>query len=409
MSRKGLALILTLSMILSMCQVSVYGINFTDMPNNWSTEALERAVENGLLKGNDGKIKGEDSLTRAEMATIINRAFNTEAKASLVKFSDVLKDKWYYEDMEKAVQMGTFVGSGNKLNPEQKITREEAFVVMARAFKIADAKTGELNKFSDAKDISDWAQNEISSLVSAGYIAGSDGKIHPKQEITRAEFAKIMDNLVKTYVHNEGEYTKDYQGNVMINNAGVTLKGITITGDLIIGDGVGDGEVILDNVTLTGRMVVRGGGENSIKIIGNTNIKNIIIARVDGIVRVYTEKGIEIGEVTVDGTDDVILDGDFKSVTLTSKDVTVMAKNSKIESALVLGENSKIIVDKDSTLEKITVNAKDVKIEGKGIVKEVAANADRVTVTVIGTKVTASEERQGVMAGDKNVGKVKLK
>ena len=33
------------------------------------------------------------------------------------------------------------------------------------------------------------------------------------------------------------------------------MKGVTIDGDLIIGDGVGDGEVILDDVIVTGRLV----------------------------------------------------------------------------------------------------------------------------------------------------------
>ena len=71
-------------------------------------------------------------------------------------------------------------------------------------------------------------------------------------------------------------------GNIMINTPGVTLKNLKVNGDLILGDGVGDGEVILDSVEVTGRMVVRGGGVNSIIIKGNSNVSNVVIARIDG-------------------------------------------------------------------------------------------------------------------------------
>jgi len=165
-----------------------------------------------------------------------------------------------------------------------------------------------------------------------------------------------MDNLIKNYINKEGTYTEDYSGNLMINVPNVTLKGLTITGDLIIGDGVGNGTVTLDSVTVTGRTVLRGGGENSIRIIGNSNIQNIIIARVDGVVRVYSEDGTEIGEVIVDGSDDVIIEGTFGTVTLLASNVTVTATDATIESATVDGEDSKIVVEENSTINTINRN-----------------------------------------------------
>lgn len=200
MKKRGLALILSLAMIVSILPITAFGADFTDMPNDWSTAALEKAVSNGLLKGDNGKIRAEDSLTRAEMATIVNRAFNAVEKAPLTKFNDLAANKWYYEEMAKAVKMETFVGSGDKLNPEASITREEAFVVLARAFKISEKDAGVLDGFSDKNSISDWAMDEVAALVLTGYVAGSNGQINPKNNITRAEFAQIMDNLVKTYI-----------------------------------------------------------------------------------------------------------------------------------------------------------------------------------------------------------------
>src|SRR5690606_17936650 len=123
---------------------------------------------------------------------------------------------------------------------------------------------------------------------------------------------------------------------------------------------------------------------NSIRIIGNSNIQNIIIARVDGVVRVYSEDGTELGEVIVDGSDDVIIEGTFGTVTLLASNVTVTATDATIESATVDGEDSKIVVEENSTINTITVTGQGTTIEGKGKVESVEANANDVTVNTPG-------------------------
>ena len=80
----------------------------------------------------------------------------------------------------------------DRLYPDNSISREEAFIVLARAFKLSGGNANILDKFTDKNDISDWAREGISSLVAAGYISGSDGRINPKHNITRAEFAQVM-------------------------------------------------------------------------------------------------------------------------------------------------------------------------------------------------------------------------
>ena len=304
---------------------------FTDMPNNWSTEALQNAANNGLLKGDNGRLRPGDNLTRAELASIINRAFGATAKATLTGYQDVSEKSWYYEEMAKALQMGTFQGGGDGLlRPQDPITRQEVFVVMARAFKLNHGSDANLNGFTDQARISSWAKSAAAALVDAGYIKGSNGRLNPKENITRAEFAKIMDSMLNGYVNSPGTIDEVPVGNVMINVPGVTVKNLAVKGDLIIGDGVGEENVSLENVTIAGRLVVRGGGENSILITGNSKVDSIIITKVKGKVRVITAEGTEIGEVLADGSDDVILEGNFSSITVQSNNIVVNAVNAKI-------------------------------------------------------------------------------
>lgn len=397
MIKRSLAVVLTLVMVLSLSPLVGVAEQFSDMPSDWSTEALEKAVENGLIQGYDGKIWPNKNLTRAEMATVINRSFGTYKEASLKSFDDMNDTKWYYDEMAKAVQMRTFRGDGKNLNPENNITREEAFVVLARALKLTPTNVRPLG-FTDLGDVSSWATGEIYAMINAGYVQGSNGRINPKANITRAEFAKVMDNVIKQYISEADVVTEVVEGNIMVNVPGVELKDLTITGDLIVGDGVGDGSLTLNNIKIEGRLVVRGGGENSIIIKGNSEINIKIVARVDGTVRVYNEAGIEIGEVIVDGANDVILEGNFTNITILAPNVNVYAVDATINTSTISGQNSKLVVREGSTIEKIIIEASGVKVEGNGTVEnvEVKSGGNNSIITTPNTSIVVTEGVSGV-------------
>ncbi|MDF3000783.1 MAG: hypothetical protein K0Q48_902, partial [Bacillota bacterium] len=189
--KKVLSVLLVLVMILGITPTiaAAETPQFSDMPGDWSKAAMEKAVSNGLLTGSDGKIMPQENLTRAQLATILNRAFGSSQKASLAAFSDVKAGAWYYDEMAKAVSMGTFQGTGGKLSPESVVTRQEVFTVLARAFKLPSEGSATLSKFSDASAVSSWAQSSVSALAAAGYINGTNGRLNPAANITRAEFA----------------------------------------------------------------------------------------------------------------------------------------------------------------------------------------------------------------------------
>ena len=377
---------------------------FTDMPNNWSTTALENAVDNGLLKGDNGRLRPGDSLTRAEMASIINRAFGATAEAALTGYQDVSEKSWYYEEMGKALQMGTFQGGGEGLlRPQDPITRQEVFVVVARAFKLNNGSNANLNGFADQAKISSWAMSAAAALVDAGYIQGSNGRLNPKENITRAEFAKIMDSMLTGYLNAPGSVEEIPSGNVMINVPGVTLKNLAVKGDLIIGDGVGEGNVFLENVTIAGRLVVRGGGENSILITGNSKVDSIIIAKVKGKVRVFTADGTEIGEVLADGSDDVILEGNFANIIIQSNNIVVNTVKAEIGEASIEGNNSTLLVGSGSSVETVRVTGNNVTIEGSGDVDAVQVYSANVVVKTMNTAVTAETGSAGVDAAGTSV------
>ena len=260
----------------------------------WYTEAVNAAVDNGLLYGKSATIIDPNGdMTRAEMAAIINRSFGCYAKADISKYKDVSKDKWYFEDVAMAVQMGTYNGRSNTaMAPDAPITRQEAMTVVARALELdydAYAKT-ELSAFSDRSEISNWALPYVRAMVGADYIHGRGKLLAPLDNITRAEFAQIFHNIIGTYIVSKGTYDKDIKGSVLIRTDEVTLKDMTVDGDLIIGCGAADGKIVLDNVTVKGRLLVWGGGTKAVYCNNGTNMPAVVVARVDDAVKVIYDR-----------------------------------------------------------------------------------------------------------------------
>ena len=279
--KRIISLILAGAMLLPMNVFAgtVKASDFKDMPSDWSAEHLIKAVDNGLLTGSDGNINASGALTAAELATIINRAFGAKETASLDEFTDVAPTAWYREDMAKAVKMGTFKGANGKLSPESPVTRERAFTVLARAFALDSGSSSALSAFADKDDVSAWAASSTAALVSAGHVNGSDGKINPKSNITRAEFAKLINSLASSYIDKNGTDSKTVNGNAVVRESGVSLSGLTVNGDLIIADGAEN--IKLDNVKVTGRIIIRGSADK-VKTTGSTSAAKGMITVKDG-------------------------------------------------------------------------------------------------------------------------------
>ena len=260
----------------------------------WYAEAVSAAVDNGLLYGKSSTtLDPNGDMTRAEMAAIINRSFGCYKAADISQYKDVAKSKWYYKDVALAVQMGTYNGrSSSSMAPDAPITREEAMTVVARALELdyeAYAKT-DLSKFADAKNVSAWALPYVRAMVGADYIHGRTKGLEPLDNITRAEFAQIFHNIIGTYITEKGNYGKDIKGSVLIRTEDVTLKDMTVDGDLIVGCGAADGKIVLDNVTVKGRLLVWGGGTKAVYCNNGTNMPAVVVARVDDAVKVIYDR-----------------------------------------------------------------------------------------------------------------------
>lgn len=184
-----------------------------------------------------------------------------------------------------------------------------------------------------------------------------DGIVNPKGEITRAETAKMLCNLSGQIFNAEGKYTKDTDGNVLVNTPDVILKDMVVSGDLYLTEGIEQGDVTLDNIIVKGRTYIKGGGENSINII-KSKLGEIIVKKEDKKVRIVIDENTDISNIII-----------YENTILTIK------KGAKIELIKVKGETS-IEVEKGAKVGKIEIESKNVEIKAEGNIDSVTSTED---------------------------------
>lgn len=223
------------------------------------------------------------------------------------------------------------------------------------------------------------ASESVAALVAGGYVNGANGMLNLKNNITRAEFAKVITGMAASYVGAEGVSGKTVEGNVIVRESGASLSGMTINGDLIIADSAD--KVSLDNVKVTGRIVIRGGADAG---------RPSRIPRPER--ACWSAARTARPAISVSG-------GSVGTVTAKS-DLTVTGGGVD---KVVLESGASLAVSKGASVGSVTVSDSGSRVSGEGTVTAVQANASSVTVSTKNTKVTAATGVSGVKAGDKTV------
>lgn len=170
----------------------------SDINGHWASTAMQEFIDAGYIKGSGGKYTPDGNMSRAQFSAIVNRMMGYSAESrDISKFKDIKTDSWYRSDLAKALAAGYMSGtSSDTMSPEASVTREQAFVILARILKLS-ATESEADKtlasYKDAGSVAPWAKNSVAALVKAGYVSGdNNGNINPKKSLTRAEGVTVL-------------------------------------------------------------------------------------------------------------------------------------------------------------------------------------------------------------------------
>ena len=178
---------------------------FSDInPTSWYFNAVNYAVNNNILSGlNETTFGPNDKLTRGMMVTILYRMEgNPAVPSSAPTFTDVKDNKkWYYKAVRWAAAKGIVSGyNDGKFGPTDNITREQLAIILYKYAKYKGkdvSKANDLSGFTDSNKVASYALKQVKWAVGAGVITGSNGKLNPKGNATRAEVAAMMEKYCK--------------------------------------------------------------------------------------------------------------------------------------------------------------------------------------------------------------------
>ncbi|MFF2886264.1 S-layer homology domain-containing protein, partial [Paenibacillus sp. NPDC057967] len=183
-------------------------LEFSDVEKHWAKDAVNDMGSRMVASGTgDGKFSPNRDITRAEFVAIIVRGLGLKPSKEAAPFLDVKGTDWYNNAISTAVAYQLIDGFGDgTFRPNDKITREQAMVIVVRAMKItglnakllAQSAESLLHPFADAPALSDWAKSSVADNIQAGIIMGrSNTQLAPKAYITRAEVATVIQRLLQ--------------------------------------------------------------------------------------------------------------------------------------------------------------------------------------------------------------------
>lgn len=161
-----------------------------DFPT-WAATAAQRWEDCGKL---EESLSPEHVMTRGEVAVAIDRVMVYAAQAENASV-DLSNDDPQAPALLRLVAAGVLQGNGaGQLLPRAPVTRQEAAVMVARAFDLAGEWDG---SYSDWGQVATWAQPAVSAVTKAGLMQGDQGLFRPQAQITYAETIKLLTTAVE--------------------------------------------------------------------------------------------------------------------------------------------------------------------------------------------------------------------
>lgn len=337
------------------------GNGYSDTQGHWGEDAIDRWSGYGVISGTGSGLFDPDApLTRAQAAQIFANLLNLSATASVAQYTDVAVGSWYYDAIAKCVAAGILNGTGsNTMSPNTYVSREELFVMFARALGIQPQASAGVT-FTDSASTASWAAGYVNALADMGVVGGSgDGTLAPKADIDRASVVALLDKAITAYGNTSGATVGSSSGIVLVVADNVTVMG-SVESLVVAGGSAGISGSTVGSISVVGESA-------SVSVGGSANVGQVSVTGANASVTVR-------GEATVSG-------------------VTIADT----------AQGAELTVSGDATVTAVDSAAQNVTISGDGTIEAATVSGDNTTVDTNGTDLTVSEGTTGVTENDKGV------
>lgn len=251
---------------------------YRDTKDHYAKESVKRWSEYGVVNGYQGFFRPNDKITRGELAVILNRILSYRNQFQVAtNFSD-LENKFYTQSVLALNEQGILKGNNNALRPNDTVTREEAAVLLVRAFGL-EGKSAGVVAAKDGSEVSVWAKDAITLLMEQQFMKGYEGKVFPKNNLTRAEIVTLLDNMIGQYIDKSGEYEVKQPSNpnqlIIIRAGDVKIKGSVPFNNLILSASKDLTSVYLENAQVK-ELKILDRADNLILLLEKSKVENLV-------------------------------------------------------------------------------------------------------------------------------------
>ena len=399
---------------------------FPDIAGHWAEDALNTAVEMGLINGVDDRMLPNNAVKRSEALVMLNRALGATIVDDTSGLTGTSSNAWYAEDLGKAIHLG-LIDKNNSRNFDTAATRAEAFEWFASAFVFNRAEAGEdaLSAFTDTGSMTAAQKQAAAALVSEGIVNGMTATtLEPQSTLTRAQFVTMITRVADEIIASQAEGETEEEAPAPITGGTIfaapetVIENTALSGDLIFSaptqkvtldavtahdrvalKGTEAAEVNLSNASSLGLLALDPAGTANVSLTDNSTVDTLVVAGEGGTVNyagaadtveiVASNRTINLYSFSADtviitGSDNtIVVDGAVGSVAINGgAKNNHLTLNKSVDNLLVAGVGS--TVDGKGKAGSVDIRAVDcnVSITADSMVENIDAGLTGVSLTM---------------------------
>lgn len=193
----------------------LFAPNVSQLKGSFAEADIKKLYSMGVLDGDTKFYVPNQAVTRGEFTTMLVKAIKLPIDTSYqtqtargkkavpinIVFPDVLPERADYPYIMAAYNAQLAIGrSLGNFYADSGMQREEAIVMIMRALGLSNLglEPTPITPYADDASISDWAKKDIYAATVLGLIRPDEqGKIYPKQTMTKAEAAVLINQLIE--------------------------------------------------------------------------------------------------------------------------------------------------------------------------------------------------------------------
>ncbi len=188
---------------------TAFAAAYSDVADNaWYRTAVDYVSEHNLMAGTGGgNFEPETPMSRVMLVTVLHRIEGTPSVSGNGGFSDVPENSYYTTAVAWAAENNIVAGVGSsRFAPHNLITREQFATIL---YRYADVKGYDISAFAafdgytDASQISSFAENAMRWAVGSQIMQGSGGRLTPSGSATRAQAAAMLMRFMENIAEEE--------------------------------------------------------------------------------------------------------------------------------------------------------------------------------------------------------------